>query len=96
MNNDITKLHQHLFGALEGLSDKKEPMDIERARAIADVAQVVINSAKVEVEYIRVTGGRGSGFIPEALPNPDAGNPAGTTVIDQRPGVRVTRHQLKG
>jgi hypothetical protein len=39
-------------------------MAIERAQAIADVAQVVINSAKVEVEFLRATGRKqGTGFI---------------------------------
>jgi hypothetical protein len=37
--------------------------DIDRAKAVADVAQVMINSAKVEVEFMKATGGLGSGFI---------------------------------
>ncbi|MEX3628768.1 MAG: hypothetical protein VB138_04015, partial [Burkholderia sp.] len=45
------------------LSDKKQPPDIERARAVADIAQVIINSAKVEVEHLKVVGGKGTGFV---------------------------------
>ena len=42
-------------------------MDIDRAKAVADVAQALINSAKAETEYLRVVGAtRGSGFIPSA------------------------------
>lgn len=65
MKNKIEDLRNHLFAALEGLSDKEEPMEIERAKAIADVGQVIVNSAKIEVDFLRVTGGsKGSGFIP--------------------------------
>jgi hypothetical protein len=65
----IEKLREHLFDTLSALKDKEKPMDIERARAIADVAQVVINSAKVEVEFAKVSGKTKSQFLnPEVLP----------------------------
>ena len=92
-NETINDMRSHLFGALRGLSDKQNPLDIERAKAIADVAQVIVNSAKVEVEHMKLAGGKGSGFIPEAT-KPSL--PDGTTVVDQKPGVTVTRHSLKG
>ena len=41
-------------------------MEIDRARAIADVAKVLIDSAKVEVDFLRITEGVGTGFIPES------------------------------
>jgi hypothetical protein len=66
MKNKIEDLRNHLFAALEGLSDEDKPMDIDRAKAIADVAQVIVNSAKIEVDFIKATGRTGgSGFIPE-------------------------------
>lgn len=66
MKNKIEDLRNHLFAALEALSDKDEPMEIERAKAISDVAQTIINSAKVEVDYMKQVGGRPvSGFIPD-------------------------------
>lgn len=61
----IDDLRDHLFAALEGLADEEKPMDIARAQAIADVAKVIVESAKVEVSYLKVTGAiEGSGFIP--------------------------------
>lgn len=39
-------------------------MELARAKVIADVAQAIINSAKVECDYIELTGQKGSGFIP--------------------------------
>lgn len=63
MKNTGVDLRNHLFAALEGLSDQEKPMDIERAKAICDVAQVVINLAKVETEYARATGAQVNGVI---------------------------------
>lgn len=66
MKNKIEDLRNHLFATLEALQDKDAPMDIERAKAVADVARVVIDSAKVEVDMLKVTGSSspGSGFFP--------------------------------
>lgn len=63
MKNKIEDLRNHLFAALEALGDKESPMEIERAHAIADVAQTIINSAKVEVDYMKIAGGRGTDFL---------------------------------
>jgi hypothetical protein len=64
--NKINDLRDHLFETLEALRDKEEPMDLDRAKAVAEVARVVIDSAKVEVEFLKVTGGlKSTGFLPE-------------------------------
>ena len=71
MKTTITDLREHLFAALEALADKDNPMDVDRAKAIAEVSQTIINSAKVEVEYLKVTDQqRDSGFLtpPEPVP----------------------------
>lgn len=39
-------------------------MDIDRAKAVVEVANAITATAKVEVEHMKITGGRGSGFIP--------------------------------
>jgi tRNA A37 threonylcarbamoyltransferase TsaD len=65
MKNKLTDLRNHLFVTMESLLDPDKPMDIDRAKAVAEVAQTIINSAKVEVEYIRQIGSKnGTGFIP--------------------------------
>ncbi len=51
MKNKIEDLRNHLFATLEALQDKEAPMDLDRAQTIADVAQVIVNSAKVEVDF---------------------------------------------
>lgn len=55
-----------LFKTLEALQDPINPMDIERAKAVNEVSQTIINSAKVEVDYMKATGKPASGFIPSA------------------------------
>lgn len=71
MKNKIEDLRDHLFATLEDLRDPEKPMDLDRARAIANVAQTVINSAKAENDFLRITGAaQGSGFIPDAPRGP--------------------------
>lgn len=51
-------------------------MDIERAKAVVQVADAITATAKVEVEHMKVTGSRNAtGFIPsptvgQQLPGP--------------------------
>ena len=71
MKNKIEDLRNHLFATLEALQDEDNPMEIERAKAVSDVAQTLIESAKVEVKFLEVTGAaKGSGFIPEEPRSP--------------------------
>ncbi len=66
MKNKIEDLRNHLFATIEALQDEDKPMDICRARAVADVAQVLIDSAKVEVKFLEATQSNvGTGFIPQ-------------------------------
>ncbi|MFH2082042.1 MAG: hypothetical protein ABIK08_11225 [Pseudomonadota bacterium] len=93
MSHTIQDLRTHLFDTLAGLRDKENPMDIERAKAVADVAQTIINSAKVEVEFMKTTDQTsGSGFIPLAAP--EEGAPG--TAIDKLKGTTTTVSLLQG
>lgn len=103
MSQTINDLRTHLFATLEGLRDKENPMDIERAKAVTEVAQTIINSAKVEVEAIKASGGStGSRFL--ALNDAPDGEKPGvtrdaikgtTTTVSLLEGARVTRHTAK-
>lgn len=69
MPNTIDDLREHLFATLKGLRDPENPMEIDHAKAIAEVAGKIIESAKAENQYLQLTGQTaGSGFIP--LPAP--------------------------
>ena len=66
MKNKIEDLRNHLFATMESLMDPDNPMEINRAKAIADVAQVIVNSVKMEVDFLKATDRtQGTGFIPE-------------------------------
>jgi len=67
VTNNIDDLRAHLFDTLKALKDKDKPMDLDRARAVADVARVIVDSAKVEVDFLKVTGAiRSTNFLPDA------------------------------
>lgn len=67
MKNKISDLRNHMFAAIERLSNedlsqediKKE---IARSQAIADVGKVVVESVKIELLYAKMTNN------PEAIP----------------------------
>jgi len=87
--NKIEDLRDHLFETLEALKDPDKPMEVDRAKAIAGVAREIIESAKVEVKFLEVTGSSGgSGFIGADRQLPAS---AGET---QRP--RALLHAKKG
>lgn len=69
----MTDLRNHLFETIERLSDEEKPVEIERAKAIADVAQTIINSAKVELQFMELTGRTASEeFFNSSLPETPA------------------------
>lgn len=73
---NVEKLREELFATLSALRDKENPMDIDRAKAVVQVADAITATAKVEVDFMKQTGGNGSGFIPDnRLPGPRAAPP---------------------
>jgi len=60
-NNDLTALRNHLFEVIERLqlsndpdADEKEKIDIQTAKAITNAAQVIVNSAKIEIDFLKL------------------------------------------
>lgn len=84
MSNDISALREHLFAALQGVKDKT--LDLDQARAINELGKTLVDTAKVEVDYLKVTGGGESQFIDTAVG--DDNLPPGIT--------GRTVHRLKG
>ena len=67
--NKIEDLRNHLFAQIEKLSDEELKGDtlkeeIKRSEAISGLADQIIQSAKVEVRFMEITNGDGTGFIP--------------------------------
>lgn len=85
MPNKIEDLRGHLFATIEALRSEEKPMEIERAKAVAEVAKVIVDSAKVEVDMVRVTGRpAASGFLPQ-LEKPAPAAPPGTPRLVKGP-----------
>lgn len=86
--NKIEDLRDHLFETLEALKDPDKPMEIDRAKAVANVAQAIIQSAKLEVDFLRVTGAlnTGSGFIPADRQLPET-TPTRPEAVPRRRGA---------
>jgi hypothetical protein len=90
-NPHIDQVRQSLLETLSDLRNREQPMDIERAKAVAQVASVLVDTAKVENDYLKITGQDHSTFLeqPEGvpmLPSQGAHNPFPT----------VVRHRLQG
>ena len=86
MSNDHTLagLRAHLFDALQAV--KSGQLELDQARTVNELAKTIVDTAKVEVDYLRTTGGGKSAFIDTAV---GASNlPPGITGI--------TRHRLSG
>jgi hypothetical protein len=72
----IEDLRAVLFDAIEGV--KSNSLSVEKAKMISELCQVMVNTAKVEVEHAKVTGKKSGGFL-EPQPELPAGI-TGTTV----------------
>lgn len=60
--HNIQHLRETLFDTLEKVKDGTLPLD--RARVIIDTSQAIINSVKVEVEFVKtIRATKGTGFI---------------------------------
>lgn len=100
----ITQLRAQLLATLADLRDRDNPMEPDRARAIASVASVLVDSAKVEVEFLKVTQQPSSPFLEpgQESESPSLGHtlprPPATTHLEG-PGngiTSITRHTLQG
>lgn len=83
MSKTIGDLRAMLFQTLDGIRDGTIPLD--KAEAINEVSKTIVQTAKVEVDYIRVTGEGETGFIPNSsnqprLPTQPPGNGIGSAV----------------
>ena len=60
----INDLRGILFDTIEKLRNNDPNLDLNRAKAISDLSQVIINSAKAETDYIKATQSNiDTGFI---------------------------------
>lgn len=96
----MTHLREHLLATLADLRDRTNPMEPDRARAVAQVGSVLVDTAKVEVDYLKVTGQDRAGFL-ETPPDAHVAHLGHTPGTATPPGpgngiTTITRHRLKG
>lgn len=76
--------------ALRAATPENLQAELQRAKGMSEVTQTLVNSAKVEVEYLQATEQEGSTFL--GLP------PGGKTTLPG-PGngiTSITRHRMEG
>jgi hypothetical protein len=86
-HNTIEGLRARLFAAIDGVRDGT--LEIDRAKTIGDLSQVIVNSAKVELDYVRAT--EGTSHSCSRAP----GDEEKTTRELPRGIVRVVQHKIK-
>lgn len=91
----ITQVRQALLDTLADLRNRENPMDIERAKAVAQVASVLVDTAKVENEYLKITGQDRSDFIETPSGNV-LGIPLSSGPSAHNPFPTVVSHRLQG
>lgn len=80
MKHNVNDLRAAMFEAMDLL--KTGQITVEQARAMSELGKVMIDSAKTEVEYIKINGGGELPFL-----ETDERLPEGV--------VSVTRHRIK-
>lgn len=68
--NKITDLRDHLFAQLERLGDdelmkneESAKTEIDRAKAMTGISSVIVNSAKVEIDYLKLLAAHGKNGV---------------------------------
>jgi hypothetical protein len=83
-SDNLKTLREALFATLNGVKDGT--LDLDRARAVNEVAKTIVDTAKVEVDYLRTTGAEGSS---EFIAAPEQKKlPAGV--------LGITQHRMRG
>ncbi|MBB5444609.1 MULTISPECIES: hypothetical protein [unclassified Paraburkholderia] len=92
----ITDMREHLMETLAALRNRDNPMDVDRARAVAQVAGVLVDSAKVEVDYIKATGADSDSLFISPLNN----DPSRLLKAESKGAIQPTTtgfvHRIKG
>lgn len=61
MSQNINDLRKTLFETLQGVKDGS--VSVEKAKAVSELSQNIINTAKVEIDYLKAGGKVTSEFI---------------------------------
>ena len=103
--NHISTVRAHMLDQLRALRSAKPghelDAEIRRAKGVSDIAQTIINSAKIEVEYLEATGQSSTPFLEVPPDQPYLTNGTGQHDTQRLPGdgngiTSITRHKIRG
>lgn len=103
--NHISTLRRHLLEQVRALraAGTTEDMqrEVERSKAVAELAQAVVNTAKVEVDYLKLTNQTSTPFLEVPPDQPYLPGASGAEGLQRLPGdgngiTSIVRHRLKG
>lgn len=95
-NYGIDDLRRRLFETIDGV--KSGAVSLDQARQVSELAQVIVNTAKVEVDYVRATDAASKSTFLESKPQAPS-LPDGVSKAPAVPGngiVGIVRHTIKG
>jgi hypothetical protein len=87
MSKTLNDLRDTLFATLQAVKDGS--LDLDKARVVNEIGKTLVDTAKVEVDYLRTAGGGESTFIDSAI---------GANNLPELPNgiTAITRHRLQG
>ena len=95
MINNTDDLRKILSEVITGVRDGT--IDLDKAKAINELSRTIIDTARVEIDHMKVTGDGSSGFL-SGSDTPlleQTGN--GTRKVTTLPnGLTVTQHKMRG
>lgn len=93
--NHIDTVRQHLLDQMKALREADTPdavkRELDKAKGLSELAQVAVNTAKVEVDYLVATEQTSAPFL-EAPPD----EPYRVAASESNGIASITRHRLKG
>lgn len=97
--NHIDAVREHILAQMQALREAKPDAlkaELDRAKGISELAQVAVNTAKVEVDYLGVTKQTSAPFL-EAPPDEPYRVPPSSDSDGLPNGITsIRRHTLKG
>lgn len=66
MRNKMTDVRNLLIQTMEEMLDPETTIDVEKAKVVSQLGNVLVKSAKVEVDYLKAIGSNGevtTGFM---------------------------------
>lgn len=91
----VQDLRRALFKQLDALQnpDRDTAEEVSRAKVMSEIGRTILESAKLEMDHSKMTGGSGVQFLGKAAGDPRTQRTP--TGIIERDG-NVTRHRLQG